>query len=130
MDLLDPLLEMGRPGGVILLLLAAGLIGFTVWDMQATGSFFVAAPGLAFAFGLLGLMLLVAGSPGAQVPIERPPMSDSLLLRLTEPSRPYFVCTHCRSVSGPPPCLACGKTSDVMEIRDDEDMRMALVAME
>lgn len=137
-DLFDFLLGLGRWGGALLLFLALCTMGLCAVDYRTTGSFFIAVPAFAIALALPGLLLLVFGNPsdrslkrweGLDSPSAKPASGDFLAQLASEP-RPFWVCTHCRALTGTGQCLGCGQSSPVLEVRSDDDLRMVLVAME
>ena len=96
-----------------------------------TNGFFIAVPAVALVFVLVGVMLLVHGDPqsGDFKHAEAAPLDPAFEDRLRNGARPYFVCTKCRSLPDQAFCEPCGGTIDVLEIRDDEDLRLALISM-
>ncbi|HJN77397.1 MAG TPA: hypothetical protein QGF58_25965 [Myxococcota bacterium] len=129
--LVDALLSSGRTGGVISLLIAAGLFGFTAFDYVANNGFFIVVPAIGLVFVIIGGLLLVHGNPqsGEFRQAQAVPLDPDFQDRLRNMERPYFVCTRCRSLPDQQFCDACGGNIDVLEIRDDEDLRLALASM-
>lgn len=136
-SLLDVLLGWGRLGGVVLLLVAAALFGLCLFDYSTTGSYFIVVPGLAIALLVPALMLLVMGNPENRhftlntEESHGPSLSvPELMADMASRTRPFWVCTHCKMITGPGVCLKCDQSSTVYTVMDDEDLRMVLVALD
>ena len=131
----DTLFAWGRVGGAVLSALSLAFFALCFIDLQMTGSYFVAVPGIAVALLVPGILLLIFGDPANRSydldAVDTPVTRDvvDLLEHISTAERPLWVCTDCRAVSGPGMCMTCGKSSTVMEIRDDEDLRMVVAAL-
>ncbi|MFT6146062.1 MAG: hypothetical protein ACJAZO_003745 [Myxococcota bacterium] len=133
---LDVLLGWGRLGGVILLLVALALFGLVFFDYSTTGSFFMVVPGLATGLMVPALILLVMGKPrdrslsaNLEDPHEPSLALPELVAEMASRARPFWVCTHCRMITGPGVCLTCNQSSTVYSVMDDEDFRMVLTSL-
>lgn len=130
-SLVDALLASGRKGGIVSLLIAAGLFGITLVDYVSTNGFFIAIPAIALVFVLVGVLLVVHGNPEtAEIGRSKAkPLEKAFEDRLRNSDRPFYVCTRCRSMPDQQFCETCGGSMDVLEIRDDEDLRLAVISM-
>ena len=127
----DWVLENGRLGAAVMMLLGLALLGYTVVDIMRTEGFFLLMPVAGFCFVVLGAVLFVF-RPGhaRRKPAPAAPLDADLVRALKKRERPYHLCTACRKVTPFSPCMHCDRAVDVVEIRYDEDLRLALVAME
>jgi len=130
-SLIDLLLRTGRPGGVVSILLGLVLILTTVLGVVGAGWIWFFLPGLGGVLILFGVLLVVHGDPedGSFQEKEAAPPSPELLEALSHQPRPFFLCTRCRQIGEVGLCPRCKKGLDCVEIRDDEDLRLALLAL-
>ncbi len=127
----DWLLATGRPGGAFALALGLLCFGLTILDFEANRGFFLMLPVFGLILVIFGGVLLVHGNPqsGDFNPKEAAPPSPELLDALHNTARPFYFCTRCRTIGEVGLCPRCKKGLDCVEIRDDEDLRLALVAL-
>lgn len=128
----DWVLENGRIGAAVMALIGLALLGLTVVDVLMTESFFIVMPAGGLAFVALGALLFIFRPGGKErfEVAEATPLDPELVRTLKRRQKPYHLCTACRKVTPFSPCMHCDKAVDVVEIIDDEDLRLALVAME
>lgn|GEM_PF-2386799 len=127
----DWLLASGRPGGALAVLLALVCFGVTAVDFEMNGGFFLILPVIGVILLMFGAVLLVHGNPqsGDFRFKEAEPPSEALMAALNETPRPFYLCTKCRIIGDVGLCSRCKKGLDCLEIRDDEDLRLALLAL-
>ncbi len=130
--LIDWLMSTGRKGGCLSFGLGVLVLVIIGVDLVLTGSYFVALLGVAGAFFLLGIILLVVGSPTAmKLPQAEPgePLGPELIDKLQTHPRPYIFCTRCRKFSVIQPCEHCDSGVDCYEVRDEEDLKLMLASI-
>ncbi|MCB9761201.1 MAG: hypothetical protein H6739_15275 [Alphaproteobacteria bacterium] len=132
-ELLDWVFLHGRLGGLALAGLGLILGGVTVADALTTGGFFVVMAAASVLFIGLGGLLAVFGtgeSGGRFVMPEPKPLSPELEQALRERPKPFYVCTRCRHIQSVYNCELCLRSVDCVEVRDDDDLGLAIAAME
>jgi hypothetical protein len=129
--LVDGLLGTGRPGGAVAIVIALSCLVLTLVDLEVTRGFFLLLPVFGVCMLLVGGVLLVHGNPqGGDFKLKEPePPSPALLEALNQTPRPFYLCTKCRIIGDTGLCDRCKLGIDCLEIRDDEDLRLALVAL-
>ena len=129
--LIDLLLRTGRPGGVVSILLGLLMFLATALGVVGTGWVWFFMPGLGLVLVLFGVLLVVHGDPEAGSFQEKEAVAPSpeLLEALSHQPRPFFLCTRCQMIGEVGLCPRCKKGLDCVEIRDDEDLRLALLAL-
>jgi hypothetical protein len=127
----DLILSSGRLGGVVGIIAGVACLAFSSGEGVGVGLLSVLVPGFGLLLVLLGGILLVHGNPegGGFKAKDGVPPSDELLRSLGETQRPFFFCTRCRTIGAVGLCPKCKKGLDCVEIVDDEDLRLALIAL-
>lgn len=130
--MIDSLLGMGRPGGVILLLAAAGVWAAGEWMAAETGSFFIVIPALSLGLAVLGLFLVAMGAPGGgAITLGVAKKADIRVQRAIEArSLPFHYCTHCLEFCEVGICDTCMRTVDVLPARTEAERKTVLVALD
>ena len=123
------LYRQGRLGGLLGLLISALLL-IAATQLLAYRTIPVLLTVLAFVLFPAALFLLFKGSPENRTFGGEPPPADpQLATQLDSLERPFYLCTRCRAVADGPYCVRCKSEVDCLEIRTDEDLRLARVAM-
>jgi hypothetical protein len=121
--------RMGHRGGFATLAGALSAVGLGV-TLLALG---LGVSGRVVTLGLgalyVGVGLALKGLRAVRRPARRPPMSHGELLERLK-FRPVVVCLACRAVVATIPCNECGSSAECLEVRTDDDEKMALAALE
>lgn len=123
--------EHGQPLGIACALLAFGLLGYAAVDNERSGAFPAWALLLGLVFTAAGIAFFFFNRRG-RATFDRPhgaPMNAGFVADLEGTARPFTLCTACRQVTSVVPCAACGQAGPVREIRSQDDLQDALVAM-
>jgi hypothetical protein len=142
-ELLQWLARLGRPGGAVLLLLAAiPLVAAYVLSSQALPSqehtevvfYSPAAWLLSGFFGLSGLWLVATGGSAWKRDERFKPMDDGPLAEAVgRTAMPFFVCCDCRVVlpfeAAVGRCPRCNSAGSCLEVANAQDRTMALNAL-
>jgi len=131
MVVLEWLLNRGRVGGGISLVVSAGFFGLALYPVTIMLYAQIILFALGAVFGLLGVLLLALGRPGGGT-FEMPEAgtvtkgTERLLRRL---EYPYWFCTRCIVQAEYGSCPRCVRTVDVMEVRDASDLKLLRAAL-
>ena len=123
--------EHGQALGIACALTAFGLLGYAAVDNDRSGGFAPLALLLGLVFAAVGIGFFFFNLRGQET-FERPhgaPMNAGFVADLEETARPFTLCTACRQVTSVVPCAVCGQAGPVREIRSQDDLQDALVAM-
>lgn len=123
------LYKQGRIGGLLgILLFVLLLVGAVLLLEYGTIPVLLAVG--AFLVFPAALFLFFKGSPEKRsYGGELPPIDPQLSTQLDRLDRPFYLCTRCRALADGPCCARCMSEVDCLEIRTDEDLRLARAAM-
>ncbi|MCP4870978.1 MAG: hypothetical protein GY898_19915 [Proteobacteria bacterium] len=131
-DFVGWLLERGKTGGIVALLIGLALLAATAIDYSMTGGFFVVMPGLAAMAILLGAALIALDKPSLRGEFKEPtarPLDDGIVRALEGEAKPFLLCMSCKKSTPFTPCMHCDKGIDVMTIDTDDDLQLAFASM-
>lgn len=130
---------LGRPAGVAATILGLGLVLLFWWDLETTGDAYATVLGFGLAFTVFGIVLAVFGNPAMKrryAPVEREP-DERLLREVAKHQFPFTICTVRHEVlaggSDVPSNRAhrqCNPRLHHLEVGDEEDLKLALAALE
>lgn len=123
--------DHGQTLAIVCALLAFGLLGYAAVDNERSGAFSTWALLLGLLFAAAGIAFFFFNRKG-RATFERPhgaPMNAGFVADLEATARPFTLCTACRQVTSVVPCAACGQVGPIREIRSQDDLQDALVAM-
>jgi hypothetical protein len=123
--------ERGRHRGVPFLIAAAVLGGYVLVNKHVTGGLFLGLTTGTVILSVLGVFLVVFGDPSKRpirqiIDVEPPPEVRALI---ETTARPFHFCLACHDVAADAECERCGSIADVMDVRNDEDARIALLGL-
>lgn len=123
--------DHGQTLAIVCALLAFGLLGYAAVANERSGAFPAWALLLGLVFTAAGIAFFFFNRFG-RATFDRPhgaPMNAGFVADLEATARPFTLCTACRQVTPVVPCAACGEVGPVREIRSQDDLQDALVAM-
>lgn len=131
-DFVGWLLERGKAGGAVAVLLGLLLFGATFLDYRATGGFYPAMPGAGALLLLIGTALIALDKPALRGEFKEPtarPLDDSIVSALNAEPKPFLLCMACKKATPFTPCMHCDRGIDVMTIDDEADLKLAFASM-